>query len=224
VDRAKEISAGTAKLNTAFVPISLGNHYYSSAILRRIKDEIIDNSSRSAVFICDRLRSLSYQIQGETNTDHIDRVVRLQCEQFRKMLAKIGIASDPNHIVVDWSYLNREKQYSEFVLELDRFIEGDQELRKRRADYVAQQLAHHSVDEGIFSQDAIGFQKQYITEETALSLYMTEIKGFNVELYRRGMGFVDYIYGHKPDDLKRFLARSELRRQFVSLEALFGWS
>ena len=39
-----------------------------------------------------------------------------------------------------------------------------------------------------------------ITGIEPLSLFMTEIKGYNVDTYRRGMGFVDYLYNQRPDE------------------------
>jgi signal transduction histidine kinase len=29
---------------------------------------------------------------------------------------------------------------------------------------------------------------------------LTEIKGYNVDAYRRGMAFVDYLYNQRPDE------------------------
>jgi hypothetical protein len=61
-------------------------------------------------------------------------------------------------------------------------------------------------------------QLEYVTEETTLSLYMTEIRGFDVEVYRRGMGFVDYLYTERASDLLILTGKFVLNREFVSLE------
>jgi len=49
-------------------------------------------------------------------------------------------------------------------------------------------------------------------------VYMTEVRGFNFEVYRRGMGFVDDLYSKRPDDLMSFLEKSTLERKFISIE------
>jgi len=48
---------------------------------------------------------------------------------------------------------------------------------------------------------------------------MTEIRGFNVEVYRRGMGFVDDLYGERPGELMSLLEKPTLDREFISIEA-----
>jgi hypothetical protein len=51
---------------------------------------------------------------------------------------------------------------------------------------------------------------------------MTEIRGYNVEVYRRGMGFVDYLYSQRPGDLMSILGKSTLDRRFISIENWLG--
>jgi hypothetical protein len=47
---------------------------------------------------------------------------------------------------------------------------------------------------------------------------MTEIRGFGIEVYWRGMGFVDALYRERPAELMSLLGNSKLDRKFVSLE------
>ena len=57
----------------------------------------------------------------------------------------------------------------------------------------------------------MALQRQYVIEETALSLYMTEMRGFNVEVYRRGMGFVDDCYRERLAELMALVGQVEAR-------------
>ena len=59
---------------------------------------------------------------------------------------------------------------------------------------------------------------QYIIEETALSICMTEIRDHSVEIYRRGMGFVDYLYAGHAEAVRSWTGKKVLNRKFVSIE------
>ena len=47
---------------------------------------------------------------------------------------------------------------------------------------------------------------------------MTEVRGFNVEVYRRGMGFVDDLYSERTAEVMSLLKKSTLERKFISIE------
>jgi hypothetical protein len=86
-----------------FIPISLGNHYYSSEILRRLLSDFVANSKFAVVFLCDRLRLLSYRIRGEADIQRIDENIKLQLDQWTRSLINLGLGSYPNSIVASWS-------------------------------------------------------------------------------------------------------------------------
>jgi hypothetical protein len=91
-----------------FIPISLGNHYYSSEVLRSLLSYFIAKSRCSVIFLCDRLRYLSYRIRGETHEARIVTNIRLQLEQMNRTLVNLGLNSHSNVRVVDWSYLLKD--------------------------------------------------------------------------------------------------------------------
>jgi tRNA-dependent cyclodipeptide synthase len=185
-----------------------------------MREAFIDPSSSSIIFVCDKLRFLSYRVQGETDSERARKIVRLQTEQFMRALEKVGIVPEPNHMIVDWSYLDDNSRYAEFLKDLNEAIEGDLDLKRRRVEFVSQVLTRASERFEMISPLSSKFEIEYITEETALSLYMTEIVGFNAEIYRRGLGFVDYIYEEKPGILKRLLGRAEMLKQFIGPHSL----
>ena len=88
-----------------FIPISLGNHYYSSEILNVLLSKFIAKSECSVIFLCDRLRFLSYQIRGEADEPRIVATIRLQLAQMNRTLRNLGLNSHPNAEVADWSFL-----------------------------------------------------------------------------------------------------------------------
>jgi tRNA-dependent cyclodipeptide synthase len=199
-----------------FIPISLGNHFYSSEILRTVLVDFVSKSRSSIIFLCNRLRFLSYRIRGETDIGQINGNIQLQLDQITRALGNAGLSSYSNSTVADWSFLQQEPRYLALVSSLDDFARRDVAVRRTLGEYAAQLLSRFR--EKPASEESLPLQIQYIIEETSLSLYMTEVRGFNVEVYRRGMGFVDYLYSQRPDDVKKLTGAPRLSRRFVAIE------
>jgi tRNA-dependent cyclodipeptide synthase len=201
-----------------FIPISLGNHYYSSKVLSVLMSEFIARSARSVIFLCDRLRFLSYRIRGETDEPRIGATIRQQLAQMNRTLVNLGLNSHKNAEVADWSFLQDDVKYTGLIASLEKMVREDRDVREQSDRYVAQFAARFQLPEGPQREISIDMQRRYLIEETALSLHMTEIRGFNVEVYRKGMGFVDDLYAQRPVELMRLLKKSTLDRRFVSIE------
>ena len=201
-----------------FVPISLGNHYYNSRILERILTDVLVKASSGVIFLCDRLRYLSYLIRGEPNNDRIGRNIQIQLEQTVRALTNLGLGSLANVTIANWSMLEDDPRYGALLVSVEALLRDVPAVR-HEAEVEAAQLLRRFGDPGkLARKQRLKLQLQYITEETALSLYMTEIRGFNVELYRRGKGFVDLLYNEHSDALKSITGKGVLVRKFVSLE------
>jgi tRNA-dependent cyclodipeptide synthase len=201
-----------------FIPISLGNHYYSSAVLRRVLSDFIANSKSSVIFLCDRLRLLSYRIRGETDIRRANENIRLQLDQVTRSLINIGIGAYPNAMVAHWSFLLSDPRHATLLSSLQDFVQDEPDLRRKLEGHAAALMDRFGGLADCAVRDRIELQRQYVIEETALSLYMTEIRGYNVEVYRRGMGFVDDLYRERPADLMSLTGKSRLDRRFLSLE------
>ncbi len=199
-----------------FIPISLGNHFYSSEVLRQVLANVVARSRTSIIFLCDRLRFLSYRIRGEEDISQINANIRLQIDQITRALNNAGLRSYPNAQVANWSFMEQDGRYPALVSALEDVVRNDPAVHQTLDEHSAQLLSRFR--EKASSEHSLALQRQYVIEETSLSLYMTEVRGFNVEVYRRGMGFVDYLYNHRPDDVKKLTGRRELNRAFVALE------
>lgn len=204
-----------------FIPISLGNHFYSSQVLTLLLSHFVTHSRQSVIFLCDRLRLLSYRIRGETNSRRINTNIRLQLDQFTRALMNNGLVSHPNVKVVNWSYLEGDSRFDDLVTWLQKLLRDDLRVGELVDVYATSLISRfgEASRKAINEQRSISLQRQYIIEETALSLYMTELKGFNTEIYRRGMGFVDDLYAERRADLMSFLGKHTLERRFVSIES-----
>ena len=150
-------NAKGAKGANLFIPISLGNHYYSSVVLQNLMDDFISSSNRSIIFLCDRLRFLSYRIRGEVDIKGINSRIQIQIDQMKRTLDNLGLGSHPNAFVADWSFLEEDHRYGELLASLGEFVQADREVddvgeivaknhwpqRPRSPEEQHQQHAHH---------------------------------------------------------------------------------
>src|SRR5262249_12296911 len=123
----------------------------------------------------------------------------------------------PHAMIVDWSFCRADDRYARLSSDLRQLLRDDAMIRRELDDHVNRLLAIHGC-KGAGLRHGPELQLEYIIEETALSLYMTEIRGYDVEVYRRGMGFVDYLYTERASDLLILTGKSMLNREFISLE------
>lgn len=203
-----------------FVPISLGNHYYSTARLSMLLKETLIPSAHSTVFLCDRLRVLSYIIRGEEYSEGLRMRVELQLQQQIRTLNNIGYSSYPNIVIKSWSDIEADTKFLDAISGVKSIVarrDCIQEEIYRMSDSLVSRFG--SLDHG--SDRSRSLQMEYLVLESALSLYMNEIIGFDYEVYRKGIGLIDYIYDHASDDLLA-ITSGRLNRKLVSLELMWG--
>jgi tRNA-dependent cyclodipeptide synthase len=201
-----------------FVPISLGNHYYNSKTLQRIFADFLIKASSSVIFLCDRLRYLSYLIRGESNNDRVGRNIQIQLEQTTRALTKLGLGSLADVTIANWSMLEADSRYGALLVSVEALLRDVPAVRAEAQAQAAHVLRRFADQGKLARKERLKLQLQYITEEAALSLYMTEMRGFNVEIYRRGGGFIDYLYDQHADALRSLVGKQVLSRKFVALE------
>ena len=201
-----------------FVPISLGNHYYSLGILRQLLVEFVSKSELSIVFLCDRLRFLSYQIRGETNIKRINSNIKIQLDQMSRVLANLGIKDYKNVVVANWSLIQDDPRFCNLLASLEKVVIADAEVDGEMHKYCTKLMHRFYGFVGTGYDEGMKLQRQYVMEETALSLFMTEVYGHNLEVYRRGLGFVDYLYSDRPTTLTLITGKSQLNRRFIAIE------
>ncbi len=205
-----------------FIPMSIGNHYYSNRVLTRILFEVTPVSSESIIFVCDRLRQLVLRARGVLDEDEIARRVRNEVAQVRRRLVNCGMGDIPNVIVGTWDLLDQDPAFQRIRSALEEVADTCLDVRAFLRQLVVSLVGTHfeqtNVDERLTA-----IQTEYVLEETALSLFMTEVMGYRVEFYRRmDTGLIVFLYQQRPELLNRMLGKPDLDRTFVSLEALFA--
>jgi len=180
-------------------------------------DEFVAKSQLSVIFLCDRLRFLSYRIRGLRDVQKVNANIRIQLDQMTQALIKVGLGSYPNAKVADWSFVHDDPQYASILSSLEELVREDSQLGQQAHEYATSLMNRFGALDGQDFGERASLQFKYVLEETVLSLIMTEIRGYNVEIYRRGMGFVDFLYSGRRGDLMRLLNKSTLDRRFVSI-------
>src|SRR5262249_60552008 len=150
-----------------FIPISLGNHYYSSDVLRRVLADFIAPSRQSVIFLCDRLRLLSYRIRGETDLERIGANIRLQLSELTRSLMHLGLRAHPNAVVADWSLLASDPRHDRLLAVLEDFVRVGPILRRKLDDYARQLMYRFRGSEGGAGRDSGALQGQCVSQGSA---------------------------------------------------------
>lgn len=199
-----------------FIPISLGNHYYTNIRLRRLFDEFVRPSSFATIFLCDQLRHMSYQIQGKGSDRTISKKVALQLAQMRVTLSHCGLTASSSLNVLSWDDVRSDNRIDEISLAIERLVSNDNEVADK-ARLNCEYFLRKFCGGGPVQRKTSELQMNYLINETALSIFMNECIGYEYEVYRKGSGFVDYLYAARPDEVVG-MSGGSARRKLLSLE------
>lgn len=199
-----------------FIPISLGNHYYTNIRLRRLLDEFVRPSAFATVFLCDQLRHMSYQIQGKGSDEAIGEKVALQLAQMRVTLSHCGFTINSSLSILSWDDVCSDKRIDEISLAIERLVSSDNEVADK-ARLNCEYFLRKFCGGGPVQRKTSELQMNYLINETALSIFMNECIGYEYEVYRKGSGFLDYLYAARPDEVVG-MSGGSARRKLLSLE------
>jgi hypothetical protein len=136
--------------------------------------------------------------------------------EYRNRLANCGSEQHDNLNVYTWVDFCDNAEYQDLISELRLFLSANENISEYLKLNVEERL--HQFDLTV-SDRTFSLQKEYIIEETALSLYFTEVREYNFELYvRTTHGLIDQLYKNFPNHVQGFLSKDRLARRFVSLE------
>ena len=201
------------KTNNAYFPISLGNHYYSNDILISIKDSISIHHEKSLVLICDHLRYLSYKLKGLSN-EVIDEKIQKEVREFKARLANCG-----------YNYSNIKTETMSSYLDNTVFVNLQKEIQnliyqnKLLFDYL-NNLSLLALDKNNNTQESGNkdIQIQYFISETSLSIYITEVLGYENEYYKQlDRGLIVILYEKYERSLEKIIEQNKLNRKFRPL-------
>ncbi len=215
------MATATRSDDAYFLPISLGNHFYSNDVLEWIFAHIIGLRVPTLLVVCDELRRISYRARGLEEPLLTDKTTKENTE-FGRRLVNCGIERRENislafesELISDTNALeffairsNLEKRIGE-TPELSNYLD---ELTRSLIDsiYPNRRLHTRTVEE---------IQRHYLLRETALSIYVTEKLGYSTEVYKReDRGLIKELYTSFQHVVKSIVDKPNLDRRFESIE------
>ena len=200
----------------AFFPISLGNHYYTNNGLVSIRETISIHHEHCIVVICDHLRDLSYSIRGLSSFE-INGKLEKEVSEFENRLINCGY-DDSNIEIVTMSSLVKETLFENIQRELFHLIRSNESL----FEYL-NELSMYTLDKNrdLKNINKQGIQSQYFISESSLSIYVTEVLGYENEYYKQfDRGLIVILYKKYSEYIRSIINKVTLERKFRSLKEI----
>lgn len=202
------------KTKNAFFPISLGNHYYSNDVLISIKETISVKHNKSLLLICDHLRYLSYKLKG-LSPNVIDKKIQKEVREFKLRLVNCGYSCSNIETKTMSSYLG-DLQYVRVQNEIQELIQKNEILLRYLNALTITSLQRNN---NALESTNQNLQIQYCISETSLSIYITELLGYEYEYYKQlDRGLVVILYEKYHGYLEKITNQITLNRKFRSLK------
>lgn len=200
-----------------FIPLSIGNHYYSSGVLRDINKRFVNISRHSILFICDELRRLSYIIKGYSDDFCLSTKTELQTSELKQALFNCGLRQSELVDIWSWSDLPDINTLTLFNDRLMELIANDEHLCKEMIKKAEMFFAVAKIIN--YSRLQLQNQLKYFALETSLSIYMNEILCCDFEVYKTPLGVIDYIYAERSSFVYNLIGKKP-RRATLDLQAI----
>lgn len=208
--------------NSYFVPMSIGNRYYSRSRMRRIANLSLVNADGSVVVPCDRLRVLSYVTHKGVGVDQAKQKAKDECDGMMKMLDNLGISNMSNCHVIPMSVFYGDPALQLFIDALEGAIltePGASDRLEWLTDYYLDQF-YDATDR--HEQSRI-IQRTNVLHAAGFGIFVTEKLEYRKEIYKDGSGLLQtYLYREHAELLRKLLEKSQLEREFIELMPLLS--
>lgn len=203
--------------STLYIPISLGNHYYTNKVLQYILDELVSVSRHSTIVICDELRRISYlqRFPGKPEV-LINQIIAKQIQEFRQRLINCGCHQYSNLNIDTWNHTPRLSSLKALEKSVLREIKNSSSSVQAAIAELPSHILKGSTT-GCVPSSLVELQLSYLSTETAMSIHYNEVLDYDFEVYRRGGGFIDNFYIHNENFIRQIICRPPSRR-LIELE------
>lgn len=212
----------TGSDNNYFVPISIGNRYYSRSRVRKVASLFLEKADSSVVVPCDRLRLLSYLTRKGMSTDQATHKVQDECMNMIRMLDNIGISKISNCNIIPMSAFYADDALLLFIETLERLI-----VSCPGASASLECLTDFYLDRFYVARDRHAqsrtIQRSNVLHAAGLGIFVTEKLGFHKEIYKEESGLLQtYLYREHTELLRELLGKKHLEREFIELMPLLS--
>lgn len=188
--------------------------------------QYVKSAAASTILICDDLHALNQlMVLRYKDEESALRSARLQGDRMRKQvinsLRRIGIDTDTDIRVLTWQQATNTKAFASLFKNIARMVESDDETRQMLESFVSR---HNAILRRSLHENAETLERDYILNEIAMSIFMTEIEGYPAELWEAAPdpGLPDplrFLYSHKASYLKQLTGKQELKRRLIVIRS-----
>ena len=198
-----------------FVPISVGNRFYTRARMQAILDRLSIDSAELLILICDRLRYFAYRGRNAMDKETAAIKARKESDELRSMIEKVAHHNVIRYRIDMYSDHDGNSRFRQLKACVQSIVEDNEDVYQeclRISDYYLARF-YEAPDER-----ARKWQCTNTIGAATISLYCTECLGFNEEYYKDADGMlIQHLYAHHPDLLKAALQKATLERKFTAL-------
>jgi len=199
-----------------FCPISIGNHYYSRRRMAQIVERFLRAADASLILVCDTLRYLAYVANPEISEESAAKKAARETRELERMIGNAGATELESCRVARLSTFCEQEEFTLFV---DRFAatfgklkDVNQEIENLVSYYLNRYYNRHNSEVELV-------ERRNIILAASISLYCTELLGYSRELYKQIEGGLQpFLYSHRAEQLREFLGKKALERQFIELQ------
>ena len=203
--------------NRYFIPISLGNHFYSRNRIAQLGDLFSLTEGNHIFVLCDCNRFFAYRASGVDKMISRNKVVR-EINDYERMLEKISRDKKTDLNITTMSQIAQDPTFIRIGRDLNKVISHNAYLSGAFHAFTNRYLSRF-YEKDLEIANAEKWQSRYVFWETVLSIYMTEVRDFSNELYKTGEGmFINFVYAECQEEIRRLLKKDSLRRKFFTLE------
>jgi len=204
------------------VPICLypKSVYKSETSLDILATKYINNSSKTLILICDYLSAYNSIIMGSAMS--FEHALFKTRHESSYMLQLFGNMSQRHNITLDirmWGQFYQDPRFRMHLKRMKKLIKSSVEFENSLHSFISEHLK--SMRCNVY-KSTYKWEERYVTEEIAMSTYITEILGYSLELwedyYKSENILVDpiaYLYSTFKDSLLEVLSKQTLERKLI---------
>lgn len=190
--------------------------FYSATRVRQMRDKYLLFAKRSLILMCDTLRYYSYVARSTLAEQDAKNKSERETSELARMLHKTGLSDIPGCRIARFSEYLADPDFQKFLSAFNVICLTQNDVQQhltKLAEELVTKFYPTATEETFF------WQSRYIAEETAISVYCTEVEQYSNELYVRQEGMlVSYLYERHSDLMRVALGKETLSRKFIALE------
>ena len=202
-----------------FIPISIGTPLFSPRRIRSLLQTVCRLKPKDILcLICDDLYAMSLLALEELDYETAKRKAYSQGYRLYSLVNRIAKKeTNINFKVFRWSVIAERNNFQELLSIMKKSLKNYNEFKA----FVCRQVniwkkrtkQKHSVDPE--------WEWAYLLNEVTMSLYITEIMGYHIEIYpNHDIPFIEWLYANSEELLKKILKKNYLQRQFFNSKIL----